>query len=141
MFITYLYTECAQISGTRSSRRLNFVEWRLIFSAFFFFTYQSVSVYMHRSENTVNTEVCRVLQQCGSSVGKLLHVSVRVLGISRRLLHFGKICGPLFITNFMWLAWKMCLTFAVRSETEFRFSTSTIMFCVVRNNEIFFEDV
>jgi len=96
---------------------------------------------MHQSENTDNTEVCRALQQCGSSVWQLLHVSLLVLGISRRLLNFGKICGSLLIQNFMCLAWKICLIFAVRSKTEFRFSTSAIMFCVVRNSDTFFEGV
>lgn len=142
MIITYPHTEGAQISGRPVVQATEFcrVAPNIFFIVIFFFTCQSVSVYMHRSENTDNTEVCMALQQCGSSVWKLLHTSLLVLGISRRLLHFGKICGPLFIPNFMWVAWKICLIFAVRSKTEFRFSTSAIVFCVVRNNDTFFED-
>ena len=41
-------------------------------------------------------QVHRSLQNCESSVGNLLHVILLVPGILRWLLHFSKVCGPLF---------------------------------------------
>ena len=91
---------------------------------------------MHRAECTGTTEVLR-------STPAVLVFSTEVASCQSsgawneskvRLLHFGKICGPLFVPNFMWLAWKICLIFAVRSKTEFRFSPAAIIFCVARNN-------
>lgn len=88
-------------------------------------TEQNAPVRLRFAEHS--SSVGRRYRSCFMSVFRCLEFQVR-------LLHFGKICGPLFVPNFMWLAWKICLIFAVRSKTEFRFSPAAIIFCVARNN-------